>query len=269
MNNKLICVVIVTWNNEKDIVECLESILKQDYENYKVILIDNASSDKTLELAERFSSQIEIIKREKNYYLTPSNNLGIKLAMGKYNPEYILALNSDVKVEANLLSALAHAIESDERIGAAGPKIKFYKSTNEGLLNSTALTYDGFMQAYDRGVMQEDKGQYDKQEIVFGVSGAAILFKTKMLKEIGLYWEEIKLYMDELELFIRAQKAGWKVIYEPSTTLWHKYMQSTDKNKLYRMEEEKLKTWLKIAFRHYSFKSKIAVFLKYLSSKLQ
>src|SRR5690606_2055638 len=259
-----ISIVIVTWNNEKDISECLESVFNQSYNNFQVILVDNNSTDNTVSIVSEKFPKVTVLKQDSNKYLAPANNIGIRYAIGNFNSEYVLVLNPDTKVESNLLEVLHKTISKDERIGAVGPKVNFYKNQNDGLINSVGLIFDGFNKAYDIGYMEEDKGQFDQEREVFGVTGTCILYRVKMLKEIGLYWERIKLYLDEIELFIRAQKKGWKVLYTPKTTVWHKYMQSVDKNKLYKIERDKRKVWLWIALRHYPLKRKLAMLKKYL-----
>lgn len=262
-----ICIIIVSWNNEKDIEECLQSILSQDTTiTYKVILIDNASTDKTIEIAQKFSGQIDIIKNKKNYYLSPANNQGIKYAIKQYNPSFIMVLNPDTISAYNLISTLYTKIVNNDNICAVGPKIIFHNNHLEGKINSAGIFYDGFKQAYDIGFEQDDQGQYDADAEVFGVSGACILFRTKALKNAGFYWEKIRLYMDELELFIRMQKLGYKVLYTGSTVIKHKWMQSTNTNKILILEKYKSWAWLLIALRHYKFRSKIAMIIKYIKN---
>ncbi len=263
--NPLVCVVIVTWNNENDIVECLNSLMSQDYNNYKVIIVDNFSQDNTVNLLSSYLSKIEILPQLKNLYLVKGNNIGIKYALKEHSPKYLMVLNPDTKVDSNLLSELVKVAESDAKIGAVGPKVKFYKNKNEGLINSAGLFFDGFNQAYDIGFLEKDQGQFDKVNQVFGVTGACILYRAEMLRQIGLYWPKIKLHLDEVELFLRAKKAGWKVIYLPTTTVWHKYMQSTDQNKLYKIDQAKKRVWFWIGLRHYPLKSKLAMIKHYLS----
>jgi GT2 family glycosyltransferase len=264
-----VSIVIVTWNNERDIQTCLKSILDQTYQNYKVIVVDNASTDNTVNIIENYFPSVKLIKLPRNLYLTGGNNTGIKYALDNYTPEFVMVLNPDTKVEKNLISTLMDTLNKNEDIGAAGPKIKFWDNQNEGLLNSAGLYYDGFMQAYDRGFMQKDEGQFDKTQEVFGVTGTCILYRVKMLKQIGLYWDAIKMYMDETEMFIRAHKHGWKVFYTPKTTVWHNYMQSTNANKSFNKEKQGMKAWLMIALRHYPIKSKLAMLKKYLIFKLK
>lgn len=257
-------VVIVTWNNEKDIAECLSSLMNQTLKASKIVLVDNNSSDRTVEIVRAQFPQVEIISQDKNYLLTKSNNKGIRYLLDHLYPEFLLVLNPDTVLEKDLVQKLFNVISKDSQIGAVGPKVKFLTGKDKGLINSAGLFYDGFAQAYDIGFRQVDDGSYDKDKEVFGVTGACILYRTKMIEQIGMYWEKISLYLDEVELFIRARKAGWKVFYVGSAILFHKYMASTDQIKIDRINDLKRIAWLWIALRHYSIRSKIAMVRAYL-----
>ncbi len=267
MNSKIIPIVIVTWNNEEDIGECLESIRRQTHQDHPVIVVDNASSDRTLEILRGDFPEVTVLPQTENRFLSPSNNLGIRYAISEYNPEYLLVLNPDAKLDNLLLEVLASVLEVNSRVAAVGPKVKFWKSAKQGKLNSAGLIFDGFMQAYDRGFMEADMGQFDQQEEVFGVTGACIMFRTQALEQVGFYWEEIKMHLDEVELFIRLNKKGWKTIYEPKVTVWHAYMRSSNKQPSDFVDKRKLHAWLKIALRHYPLKSKLAMVKQYLKLK--
>jgi len=267
MEQSLVCVIIVTWNNANDIRDCLNSIKDQDYINYKILVIDNASNDKTAWIIENEFPNIELKTMSENLFLVKANNFGIEYCIKNYNPSYLMVLNPDTKASTNLVSTLVSKLEQNPNVAAVGPKVLFWNNKNEGLINSAGLIYDGFNQAYDIGFMQEDKGQFNKDKEVFGVTGASILYRAKIFKDVGLFWERIKLHLDEVELFIRIHKKGWKVIYTPDAILYHKYMQSTDQNKQYKIESAKKKVWLWIALRHYPIKSKLAMIKHYLTTK--
>lgn len=266
-SNPLISVVVVTWNNEKDIQDCLSSLLKQSYSNFNIILVDNNSSDKTVEIVRNKFIEVEILQQSENLFLTGANNKGILHAVTNYNPDFILVLNPDTYAHPDLIQELLKPLITDENVGATGPKVMFWKNECEGLINSAGLIYDGFMQAYDIGFKEEDKGQYDDQKEVFGVTGACILYRVKMLEEIGLYDNKIKMYLDEVELFIRARQSGWKIIYTPNAVIGHNYMQSTNQNKVFNRQKQVLKAWLIIALKHYPIKSKLAMIKHYLKDK--
>lgn len=265
-NEPFVSIIIVTWNNSDDIVNCLKSVFSQTYKNFNVILVDNASTDTTVEKIRANFREIILIQNKTNLYLTKGNNKGIKFAIDNFDSKYIMVLNPDTTVSENLLTELVSVLETNIQVGAVGPKVIFDNKRDKGLINSAGLIFDGFMQAYDRGYMQKDNEQFNKKEYIFGVTGACILYRTEMLNQIGLYWEQVRLHLDEVELFIRAKKRNWKVIYNPKAVVYHKYMQSTDKNKAYKIDKAKKTVWLKIALKHYSIKSKLAMIKRYLFS---
>lgn len=259
-------IAIVTWNNEKDIEECINSLLNQKTDRiYKIAIFDNDSQDKTKEIiGAKFLDSVTFFDSPENIYLTGGNNRLLDYFVNTLNVDKVMVLNPDTICSDTLIETLATTLDSKKKIGAVGPKVIFKNGIDDGLINSTGLIYDGFIQAYDRGFKEEDKGQYNKKETVFGVTGACIMFKSAMLKEIGFYDQNIKLYMDEVELFIRAKADGWKVIYNPETYIFHKYMGSVSQNTEYKREKEKMKTWRYIANKHYSTKSKLAMHKKYI-----
>lgn len=267
--NPHISIIIVTWNNEKDIRLCLESVKEIDYPKFNVILVDDNSSDKTVAIVKAEFQNVLTFKMDRNQFLCKNNNFGINYAISHFNSEFVMVLNPDTKVPKDILKTLLGVMQTNEKIGASGPKIKFWNNPNEGKLNSTGLIYDGFMQSYDRGFMEDDNGQYDIEEEMPAVSGTCILYRVKALKETGLYWEPIKMYLDELELAIRLRKKGWKIIYTPKTTIGHSYMKSADENKLLKVKHQQAKAYLLIALRHYPMIRKLAMIKKYIEFKAQ
>lgn len=269
MDNPKVSIVIVTWNSEKDIPDCLDSLTKLDYENIpSVFVVDSASTDKTVEIIKEKYPWVDLIESEENLYFGGGNNLGIATAMEKDKSEYVAILNPDTKVEADWISKSVEAIQQSKRVGIVGPKIKFLGGENDGLLNSAGMIFDGFMQAYDRGFKSKDEGQFDHIEEAPAISGTAMLIDTKMIEEIGGFWEKLKMYIEDVEFCIRARKAGWKLVYTGETTVHHKYMQSTNANKQLNIEKTKMLNWVYIAFRHYPLFSKFAVLKEYILFKV-
>ncbi len=264
----MVSIIIVTWNNEKDIQICLESLKNQIYKDFNVILVDNDSKDNTVEIAKETYPSLFLIQQKKNYFLCKSNNDGIKYAIQDFKSEYVIVLNPDTKCDPNLISELKSILDKNTTVAAVGPKIKFFDNKYEGLINSTGLIYDGFIQAYDRGIFEKDLGQYDKAENVTAVSGACIMYRANAIQEAGLYWESLKMYLDELELSIRLRKKGWKIMYNPKAILWHSYMASTNQNKDFQISDQKMKAWTLIALRHYPITRKIAMLKHYFKYKL-
>ncbi|MCA9380885.1 glycosyltransferase family 2 protein [Candidatus Dojkabacteria bacterium] len=255
-----VSIVVVTWNSENDIKDCLNSIQNQTYTNIdKVIVVDNNSSDSTVQIIENDFKEVDLIESKKNTYFTGGHNIGIKHAIDTYHSDYIAIFNPDTLVDPKWIEVMVENVSTDTKIGVAGSKIKFWNNSNEGKINSAGLVYDGFMQAYDNGFMEEDNRQYDNTKEVSAVSGCCMLLSSQMIKEIGAFWGPLRMYMEDLELCIRAKKHGWKVLYVGTTQVGHKWMQSTNKNKAIKLDRWKKRNWILIALRHYGIKRKLAV----------
>lgn len=263
-NEPIVVIIILTWNNESDIADCLKSVSKLEYKNYKTIVVDNASSDSTLGIIKNQFPYIDLLELEKNYYFTTGNNKGFYYALEKYNPEYLMILNPDTVVEKDLLKVLVSEIKKDDQISAIGPKIKFKGGENDGKINSASLFYDNFRSAYDKGFGEVDTGQFDHTSEVFGVTGTCILFRSSVIRRTKGFWGILKMYTDEVELFIRVRKLGGKVVYTGKTTVWHKYMQSTKQATKTNYDKLKMRNWLLIALRHYSLRDKLRMIRDYL-----
>src|SRR4030042_7200987 len=110
-----------------DTMECLESLKKITYPNYRVVMVDNASEDNDVEvLTDRYGNYIHMIRNDKNYGFAEGNNIGIRYALEHSNPEYILLLNNDTVVHPTFLDKLVETASGDSRIGIAGPKVYSY-----------------------------------------------------------------------------------------------------------------------------------------------
>jgi GT2 family glycosyltransferase len=260
----LVAIIIVTWNNQDEIRDCLDSIKRSSYENHKVIIIDNASKDSTTEIINKDFSEFDLIQNEKNSHFTGGNNIGFKYAIEKYNPDFLMILNPDTVIEKDVINKLVNIAITDEKIGAIGPKIKFKGGQNDGKINSAGLFYDNFHSAYDVGFGEIDKGQFGHTKEVFAVTGTCILFRTEVIEQTGGFWEILKMYTDEVELFIRVKELGWKVIYTGEVTVWHKYMKSTNQEHTTNYDKLKMRNWLLIALRHYSMRNKLRMIRDYL-----
>lgn len=262
MNNPLVCAVIVTWNNEGNISACLKKLQNQSYKKLKVIVVDNASKDNTVGIIESRFPEVEVVKSQKNTYFTGGNNIGYKLALEKFDPEYILLINPDTEADSNMVEELLKVAVSDEKIGGVGPKIKFMGERN--VIYSAGVPFDGFNIASQRGNDEEDNGQFDNIEEMDCVEGTCMLLRVKMLKEIGLFWEKMGMYLEDVEFCIRAKKKGWKFFYTFKALLYHEFMSSTKQNKDINVQKLKQRNWLLIALRHYKIKSKIAAIIRYI-----
>jgi len=258
-------VIIITWNNQEEITACLHSVQLQSYPNYKIIVVDNHSSDATVKIITREFPQITLLKNLKNLYYTGGINTGIKFSEKSQPADYYLILNPDTILDPNLLSNLVNRAISDPLIGVVGPKIKFLPQ-NANLIYSAGVDYDGFIIAAQIGHRQIDQGQFDESRDLNVIEGTCMLIKAAVIKKAGYFWEPLKMYSEDVEFCIRVKKAGFRVVYEPGALLYHELMKSTSQNKSINVKQLQKRNWLLIALRHYQWKSKLAMVKRYLVS---
>ncbi len=211
-----ISVVIPNWNGERFLRGCLQSLREQTFKAFEVILVDNASTDGSLALVEREFPEVKVVKLDRNLGLTGGANAGIKAAQG----EVIALLNNDAEAHPNWLESLWDALQRHPEAGMAASKILLYD--RRGIINSAGDFYriDGV--PGNRGVWEEDKGQYDREEYVFGACGGAAAYRKAMLEEIGLFDEDMFMYCEDVDLAWRAQIAGYRCIYTPEAVAYHR-----------------------------------------------
>ena len=221
----LVSVVMPCWNDGQYIKYCLKAIKKQTYKNLEVLMVDNASSDDSLEKirSNQENLNISIISNPKNFGFSKAVNQGIRASKG----EFFLALNLDVVMTPDYIEKLV-AVFNDEEVGSACGKLYRFPEDFEGrkVLDSTGHILLASRSAINRGELEDDTGQYDDQKDVFGVSAAAAMYRREMLddvKVLGEYFDEdfFALYED-VDLDWRAFSRGWRSKFVPDAIAYHK-----------------------------------------------
>jgi hypothetical protein len=207
-----ISVIVVNFNGKRFLDDCLNSLAAQSYGDYEVIVVDNASKDGSVEHVRSRFPWARIVINRVNLGSTGGNNSGIRQAQG----EFIVTLNNDTRVETDFLERLVGPM-SDQSIGMCGSKMIY----PDGRINSTGLCLSRSGASWDRGASEEDIGQYDRQEEIFGACAGAALYRRKMLDEIGLFDEDFFIFMEDIDLTLRARYAGWRCIYVPGAIAHH------------------------------------------------
>jgi GT2 family glycosyltransferase len=209
-------VIIVTYNSEDTIGECLASLDAQDYLDFEVILVDNASSDRTRAIVSSYKPRfpLKTVFLDKNSGFTGANNIGLSCSKG----ELIALLNPDAKAEPGWLKALSDGIARRSDVGICTSKILTWDSKTIDSAGDMMLTS---LRAFKRGEGRGSDG-YDKECMVFAACGAGAMYKRRMLDEIGFFDEDFFIQCEDTDLSFRAQLAGWKVLYAPEARVLHK-----------------------------------------------
>ena len=183
---------------------------------------DNASTDDSVSFLEQNFPTVEIIKNDQNYGFAG----GYNKVLERVKADYYILLNSDVEVTPNWIKPVIALMESDAKIAAAQPKIKWQLSKNQFEYAGAAGGYlDIYAYPFCRGrlfnVYEEDHGQYDEKSEVFWASGAAFFIKSKYWKETGGLDADLFAHMEEIDLCWRLKNLNYKVMYCPDAEVYH------------------------------------------------
>lgn len=224
-----VVIVLLNWNGLSDTVECLDSLKKVQYANYRVVVVDNASKDNEApQLIQKYGDFIHVIENRENYGFSGGSNVGIRYAIDICAANYVLLLNNDTVVAPDFLNQMVDAMETDVNIGMAGAKTYYYGS------NRIQFAWGGmnlcigqplYVPKYAAGKIKEapeDKGQYNDVTEADWISGCCMLIRDKVIKDIGFLNECYFAYFEDIEYCHRARKGGYSVVYIPAARIWHK-----------------------------------------------
>jgi GT2 family glycosyltransferase len=225
IRNDRVSVTIVTYNSGRFIKRCLESVLAQRYPNTEIIVIDNASSDGTVDILEQFEDRCQITYNDENIGFAAAQNQAIRASNG----DWVLTLNPDVLLLPNFIQAMVDAGQFDSKIGTVCGKLLTILATfdlpEKPLVDSTGIYFTPTLRHLDRGSQEVDNGHYVQHEYVFGATAAAALYRRRMIDDIAIGDEffdpDFFVYREDADVAWRAQLLGWRCIYTPHARGYH------------------------------------------------
>ena len=217
MEELLVSVIIVNWNGKRFLKDCLGSLSSISYRNIEIILVDNASTDSSVEYVRRNFPSVVIVRNKTNVGVSEGHDIGLNRSRGKA----ILLLNNDTIVERDLFNALVHVLYSDNNIGAVQPKLVLYPQKN--LIDSIGsfLLTTGDLYHIGREKNPDDP-RFNKSMEIFSTKGACMLIKREVLEKTGLFDANFYAYFEDTDLSIRIWLAGYKIVYTPYATVYHR-----------------------------------------------
>ena len=209
-----VAIIVLNWNGWRDTLQCLQSLEQLNYPNYFVVVVDNGSTDDSVQRIRQAYPEITLIETGKNLGFSGGNNVGIRYAL-EHGAEYVWLLNNDTVVDAHALTAMITLAESDAQIGAVGSVI-YEMNTPEKIQvwgGGKVHLWIGIERLFTRPV------SFKK---IHYIAGASLLIRRAVVEHIGLLDEKFFMYWEDADYGFRIRKAGWKLVVASDSTIWHK-----------------------------------------------
>ena len=223
-NTPDISFITICYNGFKDTCELIESLQDKIHSvSYEIIVVDNASREDEAAKIQKLYPTVVAIRSNENSGFSGGNNIGIRVAKGKY----IFLINNDTYIESDNISSLVERLESRPDIGGVSPKIRFAFPPQHiqfaGFTPLSPITLRNHM----LGFGCPDDGTFDTPQPTPYLHGAAMMIKREVIEKAGMMPEIFFLYYEELDWSTRMTRAGYELWYDPRCTVFHKESQST------------------------------------------
>ena len=267
----LVSIIILNYNAGDLLLECVESILNTRYNNYEILVVDNASKDNSHNRCKEKFQMINLIENTENLGYCEGNNVGIRISKGTY----VVILNPDTLVDPDWLDGL---IQGYEMYGEGLYQPKFLTTSDHNVLMSSGNMIQIFGFGYSRGKGQIDTKQFEKHEVIGFASGTCLFTHIDVMKKIGMFDSFLFAYLDDMDLGWRALLLGISSHYIPESIVYHPpegFSFKWSNYKFYLLERNRLYC----LFTHYShstlfkmlpslFLTECAIILFYLKKRM-
>jgi len=217
-----VTIVILNWNGRSFLEQFLPSVMATDYSSFEVLVVDNGSTDDSLEWLTAHYPDVRQLPLDQNYGFTTGNNM----ALPHVHTPYFVLLNNDVEVEPNWLTPLVEMMDQDPKVASIQPKLLAYQDkTRFEYAGAAGGCMDTLAYPFSRGrifeVTEVDEGQYDEPAEIFWSTGACMLVRKSVVDKIGLFEDRYFAHMEEIDFCWRAKNFGFKIMYHPGSVAYH------------------------------------------------
>jgi GT2 family glycosyltransferase len=218
-------VILVNWNGREVTLDCLDSLARATYPAMHVLVVDNASSDGSVEAIRSRFPRVELLVMPENLRFAGGNNAGMRHALDA-GAAFVLLLNNDTVVDPGFVEPLVARLEGDAGAGMAAPKILYHAAPDRLWFAGGEISlWSGTMR--HTGIRETDHGQYDAVRDIDYATGCCILVRAGVVRNVGMLDESFFIYGEDADWSMRVRRAGYRIMYEPASRIWHKVSVST------------------------------------------
>lgn len=225
MSSPKVSIVILNWNGKKDTMLCLNSLSKLRYDNFETIVVDNGSTDGSVESLHK-QPGITFIENKKNIGFAAGNNVGIRTALSK-NTDYVLLLNNDTVCDPDFLTHMVKTAESSIQTGIVCPKIYYFDQTDRIWSVGGKNIFRTVILGDPTKGKKDTAGRYQEDREIDYAWSCAMLIKRALLERIGLLDEDYFVSMEDIDYCKRAKDRGFSIYLSARAKVWHRVSSST------------------------------------------
>jgi GT2 family glycosyltransferase len=248
LNVPLVSIIIINYNGKSYLEKCLESIKKIKYDNLEIIVVDNNSTDGTMEFLVQNYPSIITLKLDKNYGFAKPNNVAAKIAKG----DFLLFLNNDTEVTPNFLTELVQVLVGNDQIGICQSLLL----KPNGEIDSSGDFIDTI------GVVYNSKKPIDKIREISSARGASMIIRKELFLDLGGFDEQFFVSFEDVDLGWRTWIKGYKVVINPKSVVYHHGGKTHDSIKD-EISFHGLKNQLSMKITNFEMKYSISSLLKF------
>ena len=216
----LVWVVIPTWNRRQDLLSCLASLYSNDYPSFRVVVVDNGSTDGTVEAVRTHYPQATLIPLQSNIGATGASNRGFAVAL-ENGADYVLRLDSDTILAPTALSELVKAAQDAPQVGVWTAKI-YYCDPPHMIWFAGAYRNRWHLGAFGSARKQTDSTRTLNPRIIDYAWSTAMLIRADVLRNVGGFDPDFLVYFEEVDFCLRVRAAGRQIMFVPTAHVWHR-----------------------------------------------
>jgi GT2 family glycosyltransferase len=213
-----VAVIILNTSKRDDTLACLASLAESTWRNLDVIVLDNASTDGSIDAIREQHPSVHVEPLRDNRGYAGNNNVGVALALAR-GADWLFVLNEDTILDPLCIEHLVHYGQAHPKVGITGPLVLHFDEP--GVIQSAGGWFDSW-QAGHIGQNQDDRGQFSTPRRVDWISGCGIMLRRSVIEQVGMLDERFFYYWEETDWCLRAQRAAWQCALVPDARLWHK-----------------------------------------------
>lgn len=210
-----VSVIIANWNRKELLKPCLDSLYRQTFKDFAIYVVDNGSTDGSVELLRRSYSDVRLIEFPENRGFSVAKNAAIEASSG----EFVASLDNDTEADPHWLEELVRILDARPDIGFCASMVLDYY--DRSIIDSIGDGYGYIGISFKIGSEERDTGQFTEPFEVLGASACASIYRRSMLQDVGTFDEDFFAYMEDVDISIRARLAGYRCLAVPSAKVYH------------------------------------------------